>query len=1008
VGYIYGTRASKPGEEHHKASQTEKQTQMNSQDIFVRAHTVVEEDESKKKKKRPSQAKPTKWAPYMLLIDCETTTDVCLDLTFGFFRFCELQPDGNYACQREGIFYASGTDKQSLELLHKFSRENPADTMEGCPKRMDVLNSHEFVRTILKCAINLGASLCFFNAPFDLSRFTVQYHELHKNPRAGWGLTFKQYRNKRSRKLLPDSWLPRIIIEPKDSRSAFIRLSQGDLERVDRRGRFLDLSVLAYAQRGRHFTLKDACKEFRTNHKKLKYEPAGRITLEEIRYCRRDVACTLELLNAVKQEYESFPIDLRTERAMSAASLAKAYLSELGLQLPSEKFNLSSKVLGRCMQAYYGGRSETRIRHQELPVVYYDFTSEYPTVNAAMGLWKLLIANELEEVDCTTEAQDLLNTLTPEQLLDKATWRKLEFVALVKPDGNMILPVRTRYGDKIDTNIGSNYPVAAEPLWYAGPDLAASAILTKQSPNIIRAFKLIPKGVQEGLKETSLGNRKIDPRTEDFFKAIIEERKNLPDGHPGHFFLKILANAGGYGIWAELNKVRYGRNNAKRLHTYSGEFERIDSVTEIERPGPWYFPPVAALITAGGRLLLALLERMVSDAGGTYMATDTDAMSIVSTERGGLVPCAGGPYTLPDGQEAVKALSWKEAQNIADQFNRINPYSSVVKEILKLEDYNKDSSGKQVQLYGFAISAKRYCLYTRSRHGQPQIIKPSEHGLGHYFFPDRRKRYKPKNCKNKKDSYPLWIVESWKWLLEQHENRLLRAAGHQVDDFATLWFAGHLAVMRFRITTPNILKSLRKINPRMARPFNFGQMPILQGNHGHSLISEFNNNPDEWGKQKYIDTKTGKITKLGSRFTPKNMIRVLRDYYTNPEAKSLAPSMEPCKEYTSGLLRRGTIHVKHVRYIGKEVNRKATHGEDLSHFDEPREYRSQRRNKVNSESWEPIHTLKERIGIKKFARDTGIDRRTIRKFVRKEGLGEKAARRILDELENYKPNGKHR
>src|SRR2546425_743507 len=977
---------------------------MNPQDIFVRAHTVVEVDESKKKKKGLSKAKPPKWAPYTLIIDCETTTDVCLDLIFGFFRFCELQPDGHYVCQREGIFYAYGTDEQSVDVIRKFVREKQSDTMEGCSKRMDVLNSHEFVRTILKCAINQGASICFFNAPFDLSRFAVRYHPLHNNPGSGWGLTFKQHRNKRVRKLLPDSWFPRIIIEPKDSRSARIRLSQGDLERLDYRGRCLDLSVLAYAQRGRHYTLKDACKEFKTKHKKLEHDPTGKITLDEIGYCRRDVKCTLELLNALKLEYDSFPIDLRPEKAMSAASLAKAYLTELSLVAPSKKFNLPPKTLGRCMQAYFGGRSEIRIRHRELPVVYYDFTSEYPTVNSAMGLWELLTAKELEEVDCTNEAQNLLDTLTPEKLLDKTTWPNLGFFGRVKPDGKMILPVRTKYGDKIDTNIGSNCPIAGEPLWYAGPDLAASAIASKQSPKIIRAFKLVPKGTQEGLKETSLGNRKIDPIAEDFFEAIIEERKNLPDGHPGNFFLKILANAGAYGIWAELNKVRYGRNNAKRLHIYSGEFERVDSVTEIERPGPWYFPPVAALITAGGRLLLALLERMVTAAGGTYMATDTDAMSIVSTEKGGLVPCAGGPYKLPDGCEAVKALSWKEAQDIADQFNRINPYSSVVKEILKLEDYNTDSSGKQMQLYGFAISAKRYCLYTRNRYGQVQIIKPSEHGLGHYFFPDKRKRYKPKDCKNKKDIYPIWIVEAWKWLLEQHENRSLRMEGHQVDDFTTHWIAEHLAVMRFRITTPNILKSLRKINPRMARPFNFGQMPILQGNHDHSLISSFNKNPEEWAKQKYIDTKTGKITKLGGHFTPKNMIRVLRDYYTNPEVKSLAPDMGPCEEYTSGLLRRHTINVKRVRHIGKEVNRKATYGEDLSQFDEPREYSGQKRKKVKAESSEAIYKIKERIGIRKFARDTGIDRRTLRKFVRKEGLGEKAARRILGELRNYKTN----
>ncbi len=72
---------------------------------------------------------------------------------------------------------------------------------------------------------------------------------------------------------------------------------------------------MAYAQRGRHFTLKDACKEFRTKHQKIDHEPTGQITLEEIRYCRRDAVCTLELLNALKREYDSFPISLQPERA---------------------------------------------------------------------------------------------------------------------------------------------------------------------------------------------------------------------------------------------------------------------------------------------------------------------------------------------------------------------------------------------------------------------------------------------------------------------------------------------------------------------------------------------------------------------------------------------------------------------------------------------------------------------------------------------------------------------
>jgi len=35
--------------------------------------------------------------------------------------------------------------------------------------------------------------------------------------------------------------------------------------------------------------------------------------------------------------------------------------------------------------------------------------------------------------------------------------------------------------------------------------------------------------------------------------------------------------------------------------------------------------------------MLALLERMVKDLGGTYLLTDTDSMLFVASERGGLV-----------------------------------------------------------------------------------------------------------------------------------------------------------------------------------------------------------------------------------------------------------------------------------------------------------------------------------------------------------------------------------
>lgn len=72
---------------------------------------------------------------------------------------------------------------------------------------------------------------------------------------------------------------------------------------------------------------------------------------------------------------------------------------------------------------------------------------------------------------------------------------------------------------------------------------------------------------------------------------------------PLHYFLKILANAGCYGIYAEVNRVQVGKNDVKKIKIFSGDLERTARTCAMEMPGPWYFPPVASLITAGGRLL---------------------------------------------------------------------------------------------------------------------------------------------------------------------------------------------------------------------------------------------------------------------------------------------------------------------------------------------------------------------------------------------------------------------
>jgi hypothetical protein len=323
------------------------------------------------------------------------------------------------------------------------------------------------------------------------------------------------------------------------------------------------------------------------------------------------VRATGDLLNALLAEFRRYPLgDLAPERAYSAASIAKAFLKTMGVISPRQKFGLDDETFGFCMQGYYGGRAEIRIRHTPVPVVYTDFTSQHPTVNTLLGLWRMLTADKLRVRDATHRVNKLLDSLTLDQLFDPKTWSELAFFALVQPEGD-ILPVRTVYGDRQggeQTNIGLNPLASEKPIWFAGRDIAGAQLLSGKKPKILRAIRFEPVGVQEGMSSVKLGNGSINPNGDDFFRKVVEERKGKDEADPLYYFLKILANAGCYGIYAEVHKFQFGKNAAKKIDIFSGEIRATEQTSIVELPGPWYFPPVSALITAGGRLLLAMLE----------------------------------------------------------------------------------------------------------------------------------------------------------------------------------------------------------------------------------------------------------------------------------------------------------------------------------------------------------------------------------------------------------------
>jgi hypothetical protein len=63
-------------------------------------------------------------------------------------------------------------------------------------------------------------------------------------------------------------------------------------------------------------------------------------------------------------------------------------------------------------------------------------------------------------------------------------------------------------------------------LWFSVPDVVTSVLLTGRIPEIVDAFRLEACLQLQGLRPAKLrGDVEIDPRTQDFFRMVIEERK---------------------------------------------------------------------------------------------------------------------------------------------------------------------------------------------------------------------------------------------------------------------------------------------------------------------------------------------------------------------------------------------------------------------------------------------------------------------------------------------------
>ena len=383
---------------------------------------------------------------------------------------------------------------------------------------------------------------------------------------------------------------------------------------------------------------------------------------------------------------------------------------------------------------------------------------------------------------------------------------------------------------------------------------------------------------------------------------------------------------------------------------------------------------------------MAMLERSIQNAGGSYLFCDTDSMCIVGSEQGGDVPCVGGTGKV-DGKEAIRALSFDEIKSIANKFDRLNPYDpKYVSSILKIEDVNftnSDPSKSRRELFGYAIAAKRYALYTKTK-GDISVVKASGHGLGYLFAPKKNERDEKSDDENEADDEaPVWVVEAWEWLI--HRELGLRGRG-------PTWLSLP-AMMRMTMTSPNVMRHNR---PDWLAPFNFFLFPLISDLGGYppgldrttfNFIVPFEPDRRKWTTLEGINLWDEQIYRIAMRpdgrrniVVPESLRIILAQYLRHPEAKSLAPDGTACVGSTHGLLGRTSIVAGEIVPVGKETDRHWEQGEDPSLLDfKLKEYRKAAKMVVAE--------ISDRRRWKKAG---------VRKLIRKSRLSQKAVYAIIN------------
>lgn len=306
--------------------------------------------------------------------------------------------------------------------------------------------------------------------------------------------------------------------------------------------------------------------------------------------------------------------DIPPDRIYSFGTIANQALARAGIASFTQRLNeIKPNESAKMCEAFYGPRFDARPSRKSRSIIQLDISACYPTVLSLLNLTAFFTSRHISKRQRSIE--EFRDFLLSPNLSNSKQWAKwgATFVKL-RPHGEW-LPIYRQAGEGVALTFAP-FDFHGANACYHWTDIVAAVIMGADPAKmkIDAVFSLVPVGVPSKPPTIAFTSDYKVP-LDDLGDALRQWRESLAgDGRKWLVsFAKGFANSICYGNLARVDRESLKADRLWFSYTPSHRLKHEDR--HPQKPGPYSYLPLAACVTGGARLLLAMASGFVESHG---------------------------------------------------------------------------------------------------------------------------------------------------------------------------------------------------------------------------------------------------------------------------------------------------------------------------------------------------------------------------------------------------------